>query len=302
MHRNSVHRAARQGRLPARQGRQGVEVPGRGRRRPLDAGQPRLRGPAEPALSGPAFPSRRSSCRPWRRPSSCASSRTRSTTRPPPSRLPAWKEGQEWRTSASALREYLSADPDPSGRYVRNGGTREAVGASVVRRRQPPPLASSEHYRVKAAEQTLQVLAALEAEPELTLPESASGSAPRPRTPTSSSSTWWSRWASSRPVRLPSAIAWPPGVAPAPSARALGRAQPLGGASPPGGSGPQRVDRHAGADRGALGRCGPIYVEQFRGPRPSRSRARLPRPRDRPRQGDSRLPARRLRARWCSPS
>ena len=37
-------------------------------------------------------------------------------------RLPAWKEGQEWRTSASALREYLSSDPDPSGRYVRNGG------------------------------------------------------------------------------------------------------------------------------------------------------------------------------------
>jgi len=36
-------------------------------------------------------------------------------------RLPAWKEGQEWRTSASALRQYLSSDPDPSGRYVRNG-------------------------------------------------------------------------------------------------------------------------------------------------------------------------------------
>ena len=37
-------------------------------------------------------------------------------------RLPAWKEGHEWRTSASALREYLAADPDPAGRYVRGGG------------------------------------------------------------------------------------------------------------------------------------------------------------------------------------
>ena len=37
-------------------------------------------------------------------------------------RLPAWKEGHEWRTSAWALREYLAADPDPSGRYVRGGG------------------------------------------------------------------------------------------------------------------------------------------------------------------------------------
>ena len=37
-------------------------------------------------------------------------------------RLPAWKEGHEWRTSVSALRDYLSSDPDPSGRYVRNGG------------------------------------------------------------------------------------------------------------------------------------------------------------------------------------
>ena len=38
-------------------------------------------------------------------------------------RLPAWKEGHEWRTTASALREYLTSDPDPSGRYVRGGGS-----------------------------------------------------------------------------------------------------------------------------------------------------------------------------------
>jgi excisionase family DNA binding protein len=121
MHRNSVHRAARQGRLPAR--RVGKEwrflaeavaarwTPGR-----------RLRGPAEPALSGPAFPES---------PVELSATEAAEFLRVEPNtiyheaaadRLPAWKEGQEWRTSASALREYLSSDPDPSGRYVRNGG------------------------------------------------------------------------------------------------------------------------------------------------------------------------------------
>jgi len=121
MHRNSVHRAARQGRLPAR--RVGKEwrflaeavaarwTPGT-----------RLRGPAQPVLSGPAFPES---------PVELSALEAAEFLRVEPntiyheaaaSRLPAWKEGQEWRTSASALREYLSADPDPSGRYVRNGG------------------------------------------------------------------------------------------------------------------------------------------------------------------------------------
>ena len=120
MHRNSVHRAARQGRLPAR--RVGKEwrfladavaarwTPGR-----------RLRGPAEPALSGSAFPES---------PVELSATEAADFLRVEPNtiyheaaadRLPAWKEGQEWRTSASALRQYLSSDPDPSGRYVRNG-------------------------------------------------------------------------------------------------------------------------------------------------------------------------------------
>ena len=43
----------------------------------------------------------------------------------------------------------------------------------VSRRRQPPPLASSEHYRVKAVEQTLAVLDLLAERPDLALPEIA---------------------------------------------------------------------------------------------------------------------------------
>jgi IclR family acetate operon transcriptional repressor len=43
----------------------------------------------------------------------------------------------------------------------------------VVRRRQPPPLASSEHYRVKAVEQTLAILDLLAERPDLALPEIA---------------------------------------------------------------------------------------------------------------------------------
>ncbi|MBY0397419.1 MAG: IclR family transcriptional regulator, partial [Thermoleophilia bacterium] len=41
------------------------------------------------------------------------------------------------------------------------------------RRRQPPPLASSEHYRVKAVEQTLAILDVLAESPDLALPEIA---------------------------------------------------------------------------------------------------------------------------------
>ena len=43
----------------------------------------------------------------------------------------------------------------------------------VVRRRQPKPLASSDHYRVKAVEQTLQILEVLAESPDLALPEIA---------------------------------------------------------------------------------------------------------------------------------
>jgi excisionase family DNA binding protein len=120
MHRNSVHRAARQGRLPAR--RVGKEwrflaeavaarwTPGR-----------RLRGPAEPALTDSSVPES---------PIELSALEAAEFLRVEPTtiyheaaadRLPAWKEGQEWRTSAAALRRYLAADPDPAGRYVRNG-------------------------------------------------------------------------------------------------------------------------------------------------------------------------------------
>ncbi len=121
MHRNSVHRAARQGRLPAR--RVGKEwrflaeavaarwTPGR-----------RLRGAAEVRAPERAFPES---------PVELSAQEAAAFLRVEPTtiyheaaadRLPAWKEGQEWRTSAAALREYLAADPDPAGRYVRNGG------------------------------------------------------------------------------------------------------------------------------------------------------------------------------------
>lgn len=121
MHRNSVHRAARQGRLPAR--RVGKEwrflaeavaarwTPGR-----------RLRGPAEPVLSTPAVPES---------PVELSAHQAAEFLRVEPNtiyheaaadRLPAWKEGHEWRTSAFALRQYLSSDPDPAGRYVRGRG------------------------------------------------------------------------------------------------------------------------------------------------------------------------------------
>mgnify|MGYP002785261705 FL=1 len=124
MHRNSVHRAARQGRLPAR--RVGKEwrfladavearwTPGR-----------RLRGPAETPAPAPAFPES---------PVELSALEAAEFLRVEPTtiyheaaaeRLPAWKEGHEWRTSAAALREYLACDPDPAGRYVRGGGAQK---------------------------------------------------------------------------------------------------------------------------------------------------------------------------------
>ncbi len=121
MHRNSVHRAARSGRLPAR--RVGKEwrflrdavaaraTPGR-----------RLRGPAEPvstSSSTPESPLELSAAEAaqWLRVEMNTVYHEAAA-----GRLPAWKEGAEWRTSLGALRQYLSADPDPSGRYVRGGG------------------------------------------------------------------------------------------------------------------------------------------------------------------------------------
>ena len=120
MHRNSVHRAARSGRLPAR--RVGKEwrflteavaarsTPGR-----------RLRGPAQPMSPSAPFPESplelsAQDAADWLRVELPTIYHEAAV-----GRLPAWKEGQEWRTSAVALRQYLSADPDPSGRYVRGG-------------------------------------------------------------------------------------------------------------------------------------------------------------------------------------
>lgn len=121
LHRNSVHRAARSGRLPAR--RVGKEwrflreavaarsTPGR-----------RLRGPAQGVSAISSFPES---------PAELSAQEAAEWLRvemptvyyeAAAGRLPAWKEGQEWRTSVVALREYLSADPDPAGRYVRGGG------------------------------------------------------------------------------------------------------------------------------------------------------------------------------------
>jgi excisionase family DNA binding protein len=124
MHRNSVHRAARQGRLPARRVgkewrflRDAVEArwtPGR-----------RLRVPAVPVVSGPAFPE---SPVELSVPEAAAFLRVEPNTiyhEAAADRLPAWKEGTEWRTSAAALREYLASDPDPAGRYVRGGGQQQ---------------------------------------------------------------------------------------------------------------------------------------------------------------------------------
>lgn len=119
LHPNSVHRAARSGRLPAR--RVGKEwrflreavaarwTPGR-----------RLRGaPPLPIVHQPAVPEA---------PIALSAQEAADFLRVElhtiyheamAERLPAWKEGNEWRTSEGALREYLRADPDADTRYIK---------------------------------------------------------------------------------------------------------------------------------------------------------------------------------------
>ena len=128
MHRNSVHRAARQGRLPAR--RVGKEwrflaeavaarwTPGR-----------RLRGPAGPVLSAPAVPES---------PVELSAQQAADFLRVEPNtiyheaaadRLPAWKEGHEWRTSAFGPPRVPRRRPR-SGRALRaRGRATQEVGA-----------------------------------------------------------------------------------------------------------------------------------------------------------------------------
>lgn len=119
LHPNSVHRAARSGRLPAR--RVGKEwrflreavaarwTPGR-----------RLRGtPPLPTVHQPAVPEA---------PIALSAQEAADFLRVElhtfyyeamAERLPAWKEGNEWRTSEGALREYLRSDPDADTRYIK---------------------------------------------------------------------------------------------------------------------------------------------------------------------------------------
>jgi len=118
LHPNSVHRAARSGRLPAR--RVGKEwrflteavaarwTPGR-----------RLRGTPAPAGVQLAVPEA---------PIALSAQEAADFLRVElhtiyheamAERLPAWKEGNEWRTSEGALREYLRSDPDSDTRYIK---------------------------------------------------------------------------------------------------------------------------------------------------------------------------------------
>jgi len=118
LHPNSVHRAARSGRLPAR--RVGKEwrflteavaarwTPGR-----------RLRGTPAPAAVQLAVPEA---------PIALSAQEAADFLRVElhtiyheamAERLPAWKEGNEWRTSEGALREYLRSDPDSDTRYIK---------------------------------------------------------------------------------------------------------------------------------------------------------------------------------------
>jgi len=127
MHPNSVHRAARSGRLPAR--RVGKEwrfltdavaarwTPGR-----------RLRGaPPAAALRQSAVPEA---------PVALSAQEAADFLRVElhtiyheamAERLPAWKEGKEWRTSEGALREYLRSDPDSATRYIKERDPRRTA-------------------------------------------------------------------------------------------------------------------------------------------------------------------------------
>lgn len=118
LHPNSVHRAARSGRLPAR--RVGKEwrflreavaarwTPGR-----------RLRGaasPPPPAVALPEAPEEMSAAE------ACAFLRIQLNTfytEALAGRLPAWKDGKEWRTTEAALRDYLRSDPEAHSRYAK---------------------------------------------------------------------------------------------------------------------------------------------------------------------------------------
>ncbi|WP_217913793.1 helix-turn-helix domain-containing protein [Miltoncostaea marina] len=124
LHPNSVHRAARSGRLPAR--RVGKEwrflreavaarwTPGR-----------RLRGKPSPGTEGqPAVPVA---------PIALSAQEAADFLRielhtfyheAMADRLPAWKEGNEWRTDEGALRDYLRQDPDADTRYVKERASR----------------------------------------------------------------------------------------------------------------------------------------------------------------------------------
>lgn len=118
LHPNSVHRAARSGRLPARRVgkewrflREAVEArwtPGH-----------RLRGAAQPPPLGlipPESPVEMTAGE------AAAYLRVQPTTiysEASSGRLPAWKDGQEWRTTEAALRDYLRSDPESDSRYAK---------------------------------------------------------------------------------------------------------------------------------------------------------------------------------------
>ena len=116
LHANTVHRAARSGRLPGR--RVGKEW--RFLRTVVEevaATGTRLRQP--PSVAPPATPEA---------PVELTAHQAAEFLRVDPqtvwteanaSRLPAWKEGGEWRTTLRALTDYLSGDPQASERYGR---------------------------------------------------------------------------------------------------------------------------------------------------------------------------------------
>ncbi len=127
LHANSVHRAARSGRLPGR--RVGKEW--RFLRPVVEqaASGGRLTKPVDPVtFATPTIPEA-----PVELTARQAADFLRVETQTVwieanAGRLPAWKEGGEWRTSLRALREYLIGDPQASDRYARTrpprGGSR----------------------------------------------------------------------------------------------------------------------------------------------------------------------------------
>jgi excisionase family DNA binding protein len=119
MHLNSVHRAARSGRLPAR--RVGKEwrflreavaarwTPGR-----------RLRGtPRLPEVHQLGVPEAAIALSTQEMADFLRVELHTIYHEAMSGRLPAWKEGNEWRSSEGALREYLRSDPDADSRYIK---------------------------------------------------------------------------------------------------------------------------------------------------------------------------------------